>query len=76
MFVGFCVVFQSGDSKVVRKQTEYQVDHGLDDQYSIPACSSRIKSSGCRELGLGTTQLLGVLRALENNDTGLESAWR
>ncbi len=61
---------------MVREQLERRVDTNSGDQYSLPTCSSHIDSLGCCELGRGTTELLGVLRALEDNNTGLESAWR
>lgn len=56
---------------MVRKQTECWVDSDLEDQYSLPACSSQINQLGCHELGPNTAQLLDVLRLLEGNDTGL-----
>ncbi len=72
MLVGFCVVFQCGGRKVIRKQAECRFDIDHEDQYSLPACSSHINSLSCSELGPNTTQLLSVLRVLEGNDTGLD----
>lgn len=37
-----------------------------EDQYSLPTCHSQAASFDCSNLGPSTTQLLGVLQALES----------
>ena len=59
-----------GDRKVIKKQFEPRSDTDPRDQYSLPTCSSNVASLGCCELGPGTTELLDVLRILEDSNTG------
>lgn len=50
------------------KPTERRKDADGDDQYSQPACRSRLDPAAARQLGPDTKQLLGVLKSLQDDD--------
>jgi len=70
MVVGFCAVINVRGRKVMEeKKTRLQID-GIKDQYSSPAFASNC------ELSPGTTEVLDVLRALENRSIPSANAWK
>ena len=59
---------------MINKQPERRFDSDRRDQYSLPTCNSHIDSRGYCELGPSTSELLGILRVLEDNGTGSQSS--
>lgn len=50
-----------------KKQTKSRAEADQDDQYSRPVCRSRNKPVDNKELGPNATQLLGILRSLQDD---------
>ena len=52
-----------------KKRNKPREETDQDDQYSRPNCRSGSKPADGKDLGPNTTQLLGILQSLQNDDS-------